>query len=55
MIVGTPDDAVRELQQSAAAASVTHQIMWMQIGGLDPRLTEHSMHLFAEKVFPHFR
>lgn len=55
LIVGTPDDAVRELQQSAAAASVTHQIMWMQIGGLDPRLTEHSMRLFAEKVFPHFR
>ena len=55
MIVGTPEDAVRELQESAAAAAVTHQIMWMQIGGLDPRLTEHSMQLFADKVMPHFR
>ncbi len=54
MIVGTPEDAIRELARSAAAAPVTHQIMWMQIGGLDPRLTEHSMRLFAEKVIPHF-
>jgi alkanesulfonate monooxygenase SsuD/methylene tetrahydromethanopterin reductase-like flavin-dependent oxidoreductase (luciferase family) len=54
MIIGTPDDAVRELERSAAAAPVTHQIMWMQIGGLDPRLTEHSMRLFAERVLPRF-
>lgn len=54
MIVGTPDDAIRELERSAEASSVTHQIMWMQIGGMDPRLTEHSMRLFAEEVMPHF-
>lgn len=54
LIVGTPEDAIRELKNSAASAPVTHQIMWMQIGGLDPRLTEHSMRLFAEKVMPHF-
>lgn len=54
MIVGTPEDAIRELESSAAASSVTHQIMWMQIGGLDPRLTEHSMRLFAREVMPRF-
>ena len=54
LIVGTPKDAIRELENSAAASTVTHQIMWMQIGGLDPRLTEHSMRSFAENVIPHF-
>lgn len=54
MIIGTPEDAIRELERSAAEASVTHQIMWMQIGGMDPRLTEHSMRLFAREVAPHF-
>jgi len=54
LIVGTPEDAIRELERSAQAAPVSHQIMWMQIGGLDPRLTEHSMRLFADKVMPHF-
>ncbi len=54
MIVGTPDDAIRELERSATASSVTHQVLWMQIGGMDPRLTEHSMRLFARHVIPHF-
>ncbi len=54
MIVGTPEDAIRELERSAAAAPVTHQVLWMQIGGMDPRLTEHSMRLFAREVIPHF-
>jgi alkanesulfonate monooxygenase SsuD/methylene tetrahydromethanopterin reductase-like flavin-dependent oxidoreductase (luciferase family) len=54
MIVGTPDDAIRELERSQRACRVTHQIMWMQIGGLDPRLTEHSMRLFSEHVMPRF-
>lgn len=55
MIVGTPDDAINELKRSAATAPVTHQIMWMQIGGLERQFTEHSMRLFAEKVMPQFR
>ncbi len=54
MLVGTPEDAIRELERSAAAAPVTHQIMWMQIGGMARHLTEQSMRLFAEKVMPHF-
>ena len=29
--------------------------MEMQIEGMDPRLTEHSMRLFAKEVMPHFR
>jgi alkanesulfonate monooxygenase SsuD/methylene tetrahydromethanopterin reductase-like flavin-dependent oxidoreductase (luciferase family) len=54
MIVGTPEDAIRELERSAAVSSVTHQILWMQLGGMDPRLTEHSMRLFAQNVIPRF-
>lgn len=54
MMVGTPEDAIAELERSARVSGATHQIMWMQIGGLDPRLTEHSMRLFAHEVMPHF-
>ena len=55
LIVGTPDDAIQELERSQAESGVTHLVMWMQIGGMDSRLTEHSMQLFAKEVIPHFR
>jgi len=55
LIIGTPEDAVMEITRSRAETGVTHLVMWMQIGGLDPRLTEHSMRLFAKEVMPHFR
>ena len=55
LIVGTPDDAIQEIEQSQTESGVTHLVMWMQIGGMDPRLTAHSMQLFAKEVIPHFR
>ena len=54
-IIGTPDEAITEIERSRAESGTTHLVMWMQIGGMDPRLTEHSMHLFAKEVIPHFR
>jgi alkanesulfonate monooxygenase SsuD/methylene tetrahydromethanopterin reductase-like flavin-dependent oxidoreductase (luciferase family) len=53
-IIGSPEDAIKEIERSHAETGVTHLVMWMQIGGMDPRLTEHSMRLFAKEVMPHF-
>lgn len=55
LIVGTPEDAINEIERSQRETGVTHLMMWMQIGGIDPRLAEHSMELFAKEVIPHFR
>lgn len=55
LIVGTPDDAVREIERYAAASRVTHLAMWMQLAGMDPRKVHRSMELFAKEVMPHFR
>ncbi len=53
-IIGTPEDAIQEITRSQQEAGVTHLVMWMQIGGIDPRRAEHSMRLFAKEVMPHF-
>jgi alkanesulfonate monooxygenase SsuD/methylene tetrahydromethanopterin reductase-like flavin-dependent oxidoreductase (luciferase family) len=55
LIVGTPEGAIQEITRSRDEAGVTHLVMWMQIGGIDPRRAEHSMRLFAREVIPHFR
>jgi probable F420-dependent oxidoreductase len=54
-IIGSPEDAISEIERSRAETGTTHLVMWMQIGGMDPRLTEHSIRLFAKEVMPHFR
>ncbi|MGE4096489.1 MAG: LLM class flavin-dependent oxidoreductase, partial [Candidatus Binatia bacterium] len=51
-IIGSPEDAIKEIERSHAETGTTHLVMWMQIGGMDPRLTEHSMRLFAKEVIP---
>jgi len=53
-IIGTPDEAVEELRK-IATLGVTHPVIEMQIEGMDPRLTEHSMRLFSSEVMPAFR
>jgi alkanesulfonate monooxygenase SsuD/methylene tetrahydromethanopterin reductase-like flavin-dependent oxidoreductase (luciferase family) len=50
-IVGTPDVAIKEVQR-IRQMGVTHMNMQMQFGGMDPRLVEHSMRLFASEVMP---
>jgi len=55
LIIGTPEDVIKEIERSRAESGTTHLVMWMQIGGIDPRRAEHSMKLFAKEVMPHFR
>jgi alkanesulfonate monooxygenase SsuD/methylene tetrahydromethanopterin reductase-like flavin-dependent oxidoreductase (luciferase family) len=55
IVVGTPDDAIEEIERSMKATRVTHSCMWMQLPGLEPRKTEACMKLFADEVMPHFR
>jgi alkanesulfonate monooxygenase SsuD/methylene tetrahydromethanopterin reductase-like flavin-dependent oxidoreductase (luciferase family) len=55
LIVGTPEDAINEITRSREETGITHIVMWMQIGGIDPRRAEHSMRLFAREVMPQFR
>jgi alkanesulfonate monooxygenase SsuD/methylene tetrahydromethanopterin reductase-like flavin-dependent oxidoreductase (luciferase family) len=54
-IVGTPDDAVRALDDYFKETRVTHMSFWMHLPGMDPRHTARSMELFAHEVIPHFR
>jgi len=55
LIVGTPEDAIRELERYQRETRVTHLVLWMQLAGLDPQKTRRSMELFAKEVLPHFR
>jgi probable F420-dependent oxidoreductase len=55
LIVGTPEDAIKEIERYQAETRVTHLVMWMQLAGLDPQKARRSMELFAKEVMPHFR
>lgn len=55
LIVGTPDDAIQEIERYSAETRVTHLVMWMQLAGLPAAKARASMELFAEHVIPHFR
>jgi len=53
-VVGTPDEAVKEIER-IEKMGVTHIVMQMQFGGMDPRFAEHSLRLFGEAVIGKFR
>ncbi|MEW6297280.1 MAG: hypothetical protein AB1671_06005 [Thermodesulfobacteriota bacterium] len=53
--MGTPEDAINEIERYRRETRVTHLVMWMQLAGLDPRKARRSMELFAKEVMPHFR
>jgi alkanesulfonate monooxygenase SsuD/methylene tetrahydromethanopterin reductase-like flavin-dependent oxidoreductase (luciferase family) len=55
LIVGTPDDAIEEIERYRQETRVTHLVMWMQLAGLEPQKARRSMELFAKEVMPHFR
>ena len=55
LIVGTPDDAIREIERYRSESRVTHLVMWMQLAGMDPAKAQACMRLFAREVMPHFR
>jgi len=54
IVVGTAEDAIADVQRSKDAG-VTHTVMQMDIAGMDPRLVERSMRIFAKEVIPVFR
>ena len=53
-IVGTPEVAISEVER-IQKMGVTHMVAQMQFGGMDPRLVENSMRIFASEVMPRFR
>jgi len=55
LVIGTPEDAITEIERYQESSRVTHLVMWMQLAGMDPRKTEACMKLFSEEVMPHFR
>ncbi|MGB1885431.1 MAG: LLM class flavin-dependent oxidoreductase [Gammaproteobacteria bacterium] len=55
LIVGTPEDAIAEIERYSAETRVTHLCMWMQMAGMPTEKARKSMSLFASEVMPHFR
>jgi alkanesulfonate monooxygenase SsuD/methylene tetrahydromethanopterin reductase-like flavin-dependent oxidoreductase (luciferase family) len=54
-IVGTPEDAIQQIQAYQARGRLTHLVMAMALPGVKPHLIRDSMELFAKTVMPHFR
>ncbi len=55
LVIGTPEDAITEIERYQKASRVTHLVIWMQLAGMDPKKAEACMKLFADEVMPHFR
>jgi alkanesulfonate monooxygenase SsuD/methylene tetrahydromethanopterin reductase-like flavin-dependent oxidoreductase (luciferase family) len=55
LIVGTPDDAVRMIEDYQRRTRFTHLVMITALPGADPAKVSASMKLFAKEVLPHFR
>ncbi len=53
VLVGTHEDAVKELERYRQETRVTDVVLWMQL--FDPKKVRRSMELFAKEVMPHFR
>jgi probable F420-dependent oxidoreductase len=53
LIVGTPDDAIRQIEPMEAYS--THLAFGTELPGIEPKKVRASMKLFAEEVIPHFR
>ena len=55
LIIGTPDEAIQEIERYRQETRVTHLVMCMQMAALAPRRVRRSTELFAKEVMPHFR
>lgn len=55
LIIGTPDDAIRMIEDYESRTRFTHLVVAMALPGADPRKVRRSMELFAKEVMPHFR
>lgn len=54
-IIGTPDDAVRMIEEYLSRGRTTHLVMATSMPGLPHNLARDSMRLFARDVIPRFR
>jgi len=52
-IADAPDNCIEILRDMKKRFGITEFALWFNIGGMDTKLTERSMRLAAEKVFPH--
>ena len=55
LIIGTPDDAIAEIERYQKTSRVTHLVMWMHMAGMPIKKIRNSMSLFATEVMPLFR
>jgi len=55
VMIGTPDQVARKLEQFCKEFRCTHFIMGTQLPGLDPKKATRSFELFAREVMPSFR
>jgi len=54
LMIGTPDEVARKLEDFRAAYACTHFIMASQFPGMDPAVATRSLELFAKEVMPRF-
>ena len=50
LIIGTPDDAIAEIERYTSETRCTHLCMWMQMAGMPTEKVRKSMSLFAAEV-----
>jgi len=55
MLIGTPDEVGKKLEQFCQDFQCTDFIMDMQLPGLDPAKSTRSMELFAAEIMPSFK
>lgn len=55
LVVGSPDDAIRRIEEVYRDIGQHHISCWFRIGGLEDYKVRDSMKLFAEEVMPRFR
>ncbi|MGH8013497.1 MAG: LLM class flavin-dependent oxidoreductase [Candidatus Binataceae bacterium] len=55
LMIGTPDEVSRKLEEFRAGCACTHFVMAAQFPGMDPALVTRSLELFAKEVMPNFR
>jgi alkanesulfonate monooxygenase SsuD/methylene tetrahydromethanopterin reductase-like flavin-dependent oxidoreductase (luciferase family) len=53
LVIGTPDDAIRMIDNYRNRTRLTHLVMMMHLPGLNFADAERSMELFAKEVLPH--
>lgn len=55
LVLGTPQDAIRRIEEVYRDIGQQHISCWFRVGGLEDAKVRDSMKLFAEEVMPQFR